>query len=240
MELSIESIIIINSIIVISSVFQMVTGISVGMIIVPILAFISYSLVPTPIIFASIVLTIFMAYKYKKHICYQTTKSISIGMLLGIIIALIFFTTIKTNLIGIVFGVMILLSVLFSIKFSRFELNNTNGFWGGLVAGTMGAISAVGGQVLAMLMQNKPVENIKATLSFLYTLFSIVMLIIFAYFDKFSLEQAIVGIYMMPGFLIGFLIGPYFIKYLNPKIVKPLILWLASIGALLLIVKSLF
>lgn len=217
----------------------MVTGVSVGMIIVPILAFISYSLVPTPIIFASLALTMFMAYKYKEHIDYETTKSISIGMLFGIIIALIFFTSITTNFIGIVFGLMILLSVLLSLKFPQFKLNTTNGFIGGLIAGTMGAISAVGGQVLAMLMQNKPVENIKATLSFLYTLFSMVMLIIFAYFDKFSIEQALVGLYMMPGFLIGFLIGPYFIKYLNPKIIKPLILLLATLGAILLIIKSL-
>jgi uncharacterized membrane protein YfcA len=217
----------------------MITGVSVGMIIVPILAYISYDLVPTPIIFASLILTLFMAYKYKKDIEYSITSSISIGMLLGIFLALVLFTQITTNFIGVVFGVMILLSVVMSIKFPKFELNIRNGFLAGIIAGTMGAVSAVGGQILALLMQNKSVATIKATLAFLYSLFSITMLVIFYYFGQFSLKHALIGLYMMPGFLIGFLIGPYFIKFLNPKIVKPLILILATFGAILLIIKSL-
>jgi uncharacterized membrane protein YfcA len=216
----------------------MITGVSVGMIIVPILAFISLSLVPTPIIFASIFLTLLMSIKYKNHIELSSTLSISFGMLIGIFIALAFFINLPQNSLGIVFGILILISVILSIKFPDFELNKKNGFIGGLIAGTMGALSAVGGQILAMLMQNKKLESIKATLAFLYTLFSIVMLIIFSYFDKFNLDQAIVGLYMVPGFIIGFLIGPYFTKYFNAKYIKPLILILASLGAILLIGKS--
>ena len=175
-----------------------------------------------------------MTIKYKKHIDLSSTLSISIGMLLGIIIALVFFINLPLNY----FGILILISVLLSIKFPDFELNQTNGFIGGVIAGTMGALSAVGGQILAMLMQNKKIESIKATLAFLYTLFSIVMLLIFSYFEKFSFEQALVGLYMVPGFIIGFLIGPFFAKYFNAKYIKPLILLLASIGAFLLIIKS--
>jgi uncharacterized membrane protein YfcA len=216
----------------------MLTGISVGMIIVPILALISIDLVPTPIIFASLFLTLLMSLKYKKHIELDATLSISLGMLLGIFIALVFFINLPLHYLGIVFGILILISVLLSIRFPKFQLNSKNGFIGGVIAGTMGALSAVGGQILAMLMQNKKVESIKATLAFLYTFFSTVMLIIFSYFGKFSFEQALVGLYMVPGFIFGFLIGPYCTKYFNAKYIKPIILILATLGAILLMLKS--
>ena len=65
-------------------------------------------------------------------------------------------------------------------------------------------MAAVGGQILALIVQNHALESIKSTLAFLYTIFSIVMLIIFYLFNVFSYSQMISGFYMMPGFILGF------------------------------------
>ena len=58
-------------------------------------------------------------------------------------------------------------------------------------------MAAVGGQILALIVQNHALESIKPTLAFLYTIFSIVMLIIFYLFNEFSYSQMISGFYMM-------------------------------------------
>jgi uncharacterized membrane protein YfcA len=106
------------------------------------------------------------------------------------------------------------------------------------VAGVMGSMAAVGGQILALLFQNYPLESLKSTLAFLYTLFSVVMLSLFYAFGEFSYEQMISGFYMMPGFIIGFFIAPVFSKYFNPKYSKIAVLSMATLGAFSLIVKS--
>ena len=111
---------------------------------------------------------------------------------------------------------------------------------GGFVAGIMGSMAAVGGQILALLFQNHPLEPLKSTLAFLYTLFSTVMLIVFFIFGEFSYTQFISGIYMMPGFIIGFFIAPIFSKYFNPKYSRTVVLSMSTLGATILIVKSLF
>jgi uncharacterized membrane protein YfcA len=111
-------------------------------------------------------------------------------------------------------------------------------YGGGVIAGVMGTMAAVGGQILALLFQNHPLESIKSTLAFLYTLFSITMLIIFYLFGDFSYNQMISGLYMMPGFLIGFFIAPLFSKYFNPKYSKIVVLSMATFGAVMLISKS--
>ena len=83
MQWTLETFLLANFILVVGSILQMATGVSVGMIIVPFLAMISYTLVPVPIIFASLTLTIMMAYKGRKHIDLHNAPSIGLGMLWG-------------------------------------------------------------------------------------------------------------------------------------------------------------
>ena len=239
MELTISTFILINFILIVSSILQMTTGVTAGMIIVPFLAMISYTLIPVPIAFASLALTVMMAYQGRKHIDTKNMLQISIGMLAGILLSIFILKNIKFEYMGIVFGLFILISVFISIKVESFTLNKHLNYTGGFISGVMGSMSAVGGQVLALLFQNHPLESLKATLAFLYTLFSTLMLVIFFIFGEFSYTQFLAGIYMMPGFIIGFFLAPIFSKYFNPKYSKTVVLSMATFGALLLITKSL-
>ncbi|WP_072681765.1 TSUP family transporter [Arcobacter sp. LA11] len=239
MELTIETYILINFILVLSSILQMATGVTVGIIIVPFLAMISYTLIPVPIAFASLALTVMMAYKGREHIDTKNIFQISLGMIAGILLSIFILKNIKFEYLGLVFGVFILISIFISIRIKTFTLNKGINYSGGFIAGVMGSMAAVGGQILALLFQNHSLESLKSTLAFLYTLFSTLMLIMFYVFGEFSYTQFISGIYMMPGFIIGFFIAPIFSKYFNPKYSKTVILFMATLGSLVLILKSL-
>jgi len=240
MELTLNTFILINFILIFSSILQMATGVTVGIIIVPFLAMISYTLIPVPIAFASLSLTIMMAYKGRKHIDTKNMLQISMGMLAGILLSIFILKNISFEYMGLIFGLFILISVFISIKLKSFTLNKNINYSGGFISGVMGSMAAVGGQVLALLFQNHPLESLKATLAFLYTLFSTIMLIIFFVFGEFSYTQFISGIYMMPGFIMGFLIAPIFSKYFNPKYSRTVVLTMAVIGAIILIIKSIY
>jgi uncharacterized membrane protein YfcA len=217
----------------------MATGVTAGMIIVPFLAMISYTLIPVPIAFASLALTIMMTYKGRNHIDTTNLFPIGLGMIIGILFSIFILKNIEFKYMGIVFGIAILIAVYFSIKIPKFTLTKKISYTGGFIAGVMGASAAVGGKVVALLFQNHPLESLKASLAFLYTLFSVVMLMIFFLFGEFSQSQLISGFYMMPGFLIGFFIAPIFSKYFNPKYSRIVVLSTATLGAILLIIKSL-
>jgi len=239
MELTLTIFILINFILILGSILQMATGVTAGMIIVPFLAMISYTLVPAPIAFASLALTGLMTFKGRKDIDTKNMLQISLGMLAGVLLSLFILKNIELKHMGLVFGLFILISVFISVKVKSFTLNRTINYTGGFLAGVMGSMAAVGGQILALLFQNHPLESLKATLAFLYTLFSVVMLTLFYLFGEFSQEQMISGFYMMPGFIIGFFIAPIFSKYFNPKHSKTVVLFMATLGALSLIAKSL-
>jgi len=65
------------------------------------------------------------------------------------------------------------------------------------------------------------------------------MLFVFYIFGEFSYIQMISGFYMMPGFLIGYLIAPRFTGYFNPKYTRHVVLSMATLGAFILIGKAL-
>ena len=240
MEWTLTTFLLANFILIVSSILQMATGVSVGMIIVPFLAMISYTLIPVPIVFASLTLTVMMAYKGREHIDTKNMSQVSLGMLLGTFLAVYLLKTIDFEYLGLIFGLFILLSVFISVKVKSFRLSPTVNYTGGFIAGLMGTMAAVGGQILALLFQNHPLESIKSTLAFLYSIFSVVMLFIFYMVGDFSYEQMISGFYLMPGFMIGFFISPLFIKYFNPKYSKTVVLGMATFGALALIGKTVF
>ena len=240
MELTISTFLLINFILIVSSILQMATGVTAGMIIVPFLAMISYTLIPVPIAFASLALTAMMAFKGREYIDTKNMLQISLGMLAGILLSVLILKNIQFEYLGLIFGVFILISICISIKIKRFTLNKKLNYSGGFIAGIMGSMAAVGGQILALLFQNHPLESLKATLAFLYTLFSTVMLIVFFMFGEFSYSQLISGFYMMPGFIIGFFIAPIFAKYFNPKYSRVMVLSMATLGSIVLIVKSLY
>lgn len=238
MEWTIGTFLLANFILVIASILQMATGVSVGMIIVPFLAMISYTLIPVPIAFASLTLTVMMAYQGREHIDIHNVPQVSLGMLLGIFVAIYIFKNIQFEYLGVIFGLFILLSVMISIKVKSFKLSRGINYSGGFIAGLMGAIAAVGGQILALLFQNHPLASIKSTLAFLYTIFTIAMLVLFYLFGEFSYGQMISGVYMMPGFILGFIIAPRFTHYFNPQYAKPVVLGMATLGAVTLIIKG--
>ncbi len=238
MDISVGSYLLINFILIVGSILQMATGVTAGMIIVPFLAMISYTLVPVPIAFASLALTVLMTYKGRKNIDTKNVFQISISMLVGVLLSIFILKNISFKYMGLVFGIFILISVIISLKIETFTLNKSINYTGGFLAGVMGSMAAVGGQILALIFQNHPLESLKSTLAFLYTLFSVVMLTIFYIFDEFSYNQFISGLYMMPGFIIGFFIAPIFAKYFNPRYSKVVVLLMATLGAIILILKS--
>ncbi len=238
MQWTIEIFLMANFILIVGSILQMATGVSVGIIIVPFLAMISYTLLPVPVVFASLTLTIMMAYQGRKDIDTKNMPQIGFGMLIGMFVAIYILKKIELQYLGVLFGVLILISVFISMKMTSFKLGKKVNYSGGFMAGLIGTLALSGGQILALLFQNHPLASIKSSLAFLYTLFSLVLLVVFYAVGDFSYDQLISGFYLMPGFIIGFFIAPLFVKYFNPKYTKSVVLGMAVLGALMLIGKS--
>lgn len=215
----------------------MISGISVGIIIAPFLALISYTIIPAPIIIASLSLTLPMAWKYRKFVDLKSVAIVSIGSNIGIFIALFCMPFIVAVNLNLIFGFFTLLAVGISVSMPSISPKGKLAFIAGVVSGVLGSLASVGGQILSLLYQNEKLNTIKASLSLIYVIWSIVLLISFYYSDNLSISQLWLSLCLMPGFIIGFFVSPFFASRFHPKYAKTVILSLSTIGGLMLIWK---
>ena len=220
------------------SVIQTLTGMGTGFLVVPIIALIDISLLPGPMVLASMSLSGLMTYRGRADIDYKNVGAILCGIVPGAIIGGLVLHGVSLDKLGIVFGVVILLGVIFAALSLHVPLTRTSGLLAGVMAGAMGASTGIGAPVLAILYQRAGGPVIRATLALLYTSASALILLILAALGQFDLQDAVAAFWLVPGFLAGYFASQHLSTRLDQVGIRWLLLGLAALAALLLIGRS--
>ena len=220
------------------SLLQAATGLGAGLVIAPLLAFISYSLVPGPMIFGSIALSLVMTLRGWQHIDFDQVGYLLVGLLTGTALAAAVIASLPFSRLGLVFGVLILLSVLISLSVREIHIKGSPLILVGALSGVMGTSAGVGAPVLALLYQHREGPVIRGTLAFLYLASSILMLGMLHLAGRFSMPELVSGLVLMPGFILGFLFSSRLAAFVDRGYARPAVLVFATVSAVLLIARS--
>ena len=218
---------------------QAASGLGAGLIIVPLLALIDTHLVPGPMIFASMALSWLMSYRGRRHIRYQNMPSILTGLILGSAVAAVVIASIPWEHMELVFGGLILLAVAISLRGIKPRQRPWFMAAAGGLSGIMGTAAGIGAPVLALLYQYERGEVLRPTLGLLYFISSVVMLFVLAMVGRFGSQELLLGVLLMPGFILGFVVSPKLAGLLDGGYLRPSILLISSISATLLIIRGL-
>ncbi len=221
------------------SVVQRISGVGGGFIFVPVLAMLDTGYLPGPIVFATIALSVLMAWRERQHVDYRTIPVILLGFLPGAAVGAWVLTRVAPGQLGIVFGTTILVAVLISGLGLHLPLNRLTGSVAGLVSGVMGASTGIGAPPLAMLYQHHPGRVLRSSLAVLYTFCSAVIVIVLAVFGRFGMHEVITGALLVPGFVIGYWLGgPLVSRFEAFAGMRRLVLLVSALAAIALLVKS--
>lgn len=226
-------------VIVVGSVVQRVSGVGGGFIMIPLLAMIDVSYVPGPLIFATLVLSTLMAWQEREAIQFKFVPLIVVAFVPGVIAGAWLLSLVPAEQLGLVFGSVILLAVLISLLGLHPPLNRSSCVVTGLVAGVMGGSSGIGAPVLAILYHRQSGAALRATLALLYTCCSLLILIALMLFGHFGEQQFYTGVLLIPGFVVGLLLGGLVANRLGHLNMRYLVLGVSSIAAVALIARSL-
>ena len=225
--------------VILGSVVQVASGIGGGFIIVPLLAWVNLSLVPAPMIFASLSLSSLMAFRERGAIDWNHVPITLIGLIPGSVAGAYILVSVPANNLGMVFGTVILLGIL--ITASGIELRRTRftALVSGALSGAMGTSSGIGAPLLALLYQKESGPRVRSTLAVLYTGASVLILLILFGFDKFSATEVRSGALLMPGFLLGYWVAKRFTPHLDHGGTRIAVLSVSGAAAVALMVRSL-
>lgn len=235
---SLLSFLLANCAVIIASVVQTSTGMGFAMIAAPLLALVSIEFVPGPMLFVNLFLSLFMLSDGRSHVVRREVATLFPTILIGTIIGAIILSRIPSEKLAILFASLILLAVAISIFAKPQPLTTRNLSICGVAVGAMGSTSGIPGAPLVIMYQNQPLEKTRPTMALIFTFSYITSLVALTYAGAFNLRLAIDGLMLLPGLLIGFGVGKWSRRYMTKNVGRILMLFIASVGAILLLIKS--
>jgi len=228
-----------TGVIVVGAILQAATGMGTGILIVPLLALISLDLVPGPTVMASVALSLPMAWRGRRYINYGELKPLMSGLLVGCAAGAMGLASIPAERVGIAFAVAILITVAVTSVGVRLPFNRRSLTSVGMIAGVMGATSGVGAPPIALLYQHREGPELRPTLAFVYAASSAIILVFLAAVGQFGLHETVLALWLVPGYVLGYLLAAPFARILDRGYSRLAVLTLSTVSAVALLWRSL-
>ncbi len=222
----------------VGAMLQSAVGFGLGPFAVPLLVLIDPQLVPGPLLFAAVTLTTLMYLRDRSEVRFREFSWASGGRILGSMLGAYFLTVFPAQHLKPLFAALVIFAVMLSVSGLRLSLTPKNLLGAGIVSGFMGTVAAIGGAPMALVYQHQKGAKLRGTLAAIFILGTVVALISLAVVGKFGLQDIYRGLLLIPGVLIGFLFSKKAVRFLDKGYLRPAILIVTTLAALVLIADA--
>lgn len=191
-------------VIVFGSLLQGIIGYGVALFSAPLLFLINPALVPAPLIIIGGLLPWLVLISSYRHIVVRDLAFAWPGGVAGVAIAFLVISWLEESTWQVIFGGLIMLAVLASLKTATFRPTPGVVVTSSLVTGTMGTITGVGGPPLGLAYQNVSAGRVRGTLSAIFIPISIMSLTALWFLGAFSVRDVILAAMLLPAVVVGF------------------------------------
>jgi uncharacterized membrane protein YfcA len=214
-------------------------GFGLALVVVPLLILINPIMVPGPVIFSVLVLSILISYKNRDSIDLSGLKLAIIGRIPGAIAGAAVIVVLPTTILSITLGGLVIVAVVISAIGFRIRPTGPNLFFTGILSGFMSSTTSMGGPPMAMIYQHETARRLRGTLGGFLLVGTVISLGALHIAGKFGLVELVVSITMLPGIILGFLISLNISHALDKKYFRPSILTFSFLMATIVIIKNL-
>jgi uncharacterized protein len=204
----------------------------------PLLVLINPAYVPGPMLASSFFLSILMLVRERKSISLVGLEWAVAGRLLGAILSAGLLLVIDAEGFVIIFGILILFAVILTVSGLEISMTKRNLAIAGTLAGIMGTIASIGGPPMALVYQRENGSRIRTTLAGFFIAGTIISMLTLTLIGRFGYQEIHLAMSMIPGIVIGFFLSTKALPWFEGKYIRPIILVVATISAIVVIIKQ--
>ncbi|HEU4511822.1 MAG TPA: sulfite exporter TauE/SafE family protein [Nocardioidaceae bacterium] len=141
--------------------------------------------------------------------------------------------------LGIAVGVMVLLSVLLTVRAVEIPVNTGTLATAGFISGVTGTATSIGGPPMAVLYQHRPPHQIRSTLGVFFILGAALSLIGLGLAGELEATTFYLALAMVPALVIGFLVSRFLNRRVPHHQIRTGVLLVSGLSAVVVLVRSL-
>lgn len=213
-------------------------GVGFGMFVAPILALWHPELVPGPLLVLGAFLAGMSALRERRCIDFRGLGYALAGRIPASFAGGLAYTLLSLPVLSVAFALIILLAVALSLLGWRALATPRNLFVAGLASGFMGTITSVGAPPMAIVMQNAPPAQLRATIGAFFVVGSAISLLALSWVDRFAWADFKFGLALLLPLLAGFALSKRIAQRLRRESIRLLVLALSGLAAAALLVRQ--
>jgi uncharacterized membrane protein YfcA len=221
------------------SLVQSVVGLGIGLVAAPVITLLEPQLMPGVLISLAFVLPcitlIHDHHDIDWHGLNWSLPSRVMGTALGVWVV----ATFTESELGLFIGSMVLLAVLVTWRAVTVPINRTSLSAAGFIGGVTGTATSIGGPPFALLYQHRQPTQIRTTMAVYFLIGAAVSMVGLTISGDLDRHQVAVAGVLLPAVGAGALLGIPLRRVLPAHVVRPAVLVVSAVSALVLIVRSL-
>ncbi len=218
---------------------QSVVGLGLGLVAAPVITLVAPELMPGGMLMIVLLLPMLTLAADRQDIDWHGLRWALFARIFGTVGGVAVVATFSDRQLGVVIGAMVLAAVLATMRTIVVPITRRSLTVAGFTAGITGTASSIGGPPLALLYQRKPAAQIRSTLAVFFIAGGALSLTGLAIARELTLQELWVALLMAPAQILGFAVSGRLRRRLDPDVVRPLVLGVCALSAVVLIVRSL-
>lgn len=224
--------------VIVGAILQGAVGFGLGLVAAPILVLIDTALVPGPLLFCALILTLLLTGREFRFVDVRGLTWALVGRLPGVIIGAGTIALVARERIALLFGVLILSVAAISALGPRLPITRRTLMGAGALSGFMATTISVGGPPMALLYQHDAGSTIRGTLSGYFVAGAAMSLAALAFVGRFGATEMRLAGSLVPGVVLGFVLSRKLAATLDRGRTRVAVLVVSVVAGIVVLVRA--
>ena len=218
---------------------QGAVGFGFALVAVPLLVLVDPGLVPGPFLAAALVLSLLVGRRDRAHAQWDEVGWAATGRMAGAVAGAAIVALVAEDTRSLLGGGTVLAAVATSLAGVTVALRRSSLLVAGGTSGVMGTVAGLDGPPMALLYQHHQGHHVRANLARFFVIGAIQSSAVLWMVGAFGADQALAGLLLVPGTLLGYLASGPLIPVLDRGWTRPAILVVSAAGGAAVVLRAL-